>query len=343
MWFDLHSTSFAAGFIAWFIYFLDSKKYKTAWVFLFLAVTAKENMGVFTALIGVYYYWKYKDKQIIWMSVLSFSYVLLIYFVFFPYIIHHAYLYQNKAGLLSNLNPVSLIDTEDKRQALFYSFASFGFLPLAIPLSLLPTLGHFFTDFVIASELTAAHGIFMHYRVTLAPLLIWSTILTIAKYKRLNNLYIAVYLIICALIVQYALHLPLSYLTKTWFWTKPSGVDNINELRKSIPQNSSVVTQNNIVPHMSKRDGIYSLYPERKQFRSNSPCGSSQCNWFRWDNHPAYLFVDTSPEWDSRHLLTNRDEFIDGIHNLEKAHVIKKQKQLGTATIYKVLKNPDSF
>jgi hypothetical protein len=66
------------------------------------------------------------------------------------------YQYQNQAGLLSNLNPLYLFNTQEKLVTLFYSFASVGFLPLLNPLTLILIFTHFTTFFVIASDLPGA-------------------------------------------------------------------------------------------------------------------------------------------------------------------------------------------
>lgn len=338
--FDVHSSSFACAIIAWFIYFLDSKKTRLSILFLFLAITAKENIGLLTLLISTVYFIKRRDELTAIFITLSFLYVLFIYLIYFPIIISHQYLYQNTNGLLSNLNPVSLFDSHDKRETLLYSLGSFGFIPLLLPLFLLPALGHFSTFFILASDLTASHGIFMHYRITLTPLLAWATIMTISRITWLNNKYVAIYLLICTLLVQYMLHLPLSYLSKQWFWTKPSSVENITYLQKKLSVNDSVVAQNNILPHISQRDMIFALYPSKQKFLSNSPCGQPECNWFQWSGDPMYLFVDTSSDWDIRHLFAERETFIDGIKNLEKAGVIEKYLMKGNASLYKVIGDP---
>ncbi len=339
IWFDVHSATFAAAFLVWFIYFLDRKSVKWAILFCLLAISAKENIGLLTFLISLVYFIKRRDKLTIILMTLSLFYLLFIYLVYFPHIVNQHYLYQNKEGLLSNLNPFSLFDSVQKREALFYSFFTFGFIPLLLPIFLLPVLGDFSTYFILASELTPSHGIYMHYRITLAPLLIWATIMTVRQFNVLNTKYIGVYLIICTLLAQYFLHLPLSYLAKSWFWTEPSGVKHINTLIKEFDKNDSIVAQNNILPHISHRDKIYTLYPEKKKFMENSPCGVVECNWFRWHGKPKYLIVDTSPEWDARHLLIDRDPFIDGISNLEKSNVISEYKRKGSAVIYKVNRN----
>jgi hypothetical protein len=142
----------------------------------------------------------------------------------------------------------------------------------------------------------------------------------------------------CALLLQYILHLPISYLTKPWFWHTPSGANTIDIVARDIPHNAAIATQNNITPHFSHRDYIFTLWPEKKIFSKDSPCHNSTCDWFRLTGSPKYLIVDISSDWDIRHFLTSREEFIHGLTNLEAVGVIKKDKQLGTSILYKVLK-----
>jgi uncharacterized membrane protein len=344
MWFDTHSISYGAAFLMWFIYFLETKKNIPAVIFFLLAITAKENVGLITFLIGFVYFLKERRKVVLFFMAMSFVYVTFIFFIYFPYIVHMNYLYANSGGLFSNLNPISLADTTEKQQVLWYSLLSFGFLPLLSPLYLIPAIGDLSTYFVIANQLSGAQGLFGQYRVTLAPLLMWSTIISLSKYKKLNTWYIGVYIILCTMLVQFFLHLPLSYLTKQWFWAQPSGVNNINSvIRKYLPTNASVVSQNNITPHLSHRDQIYTLYPEKKLFQKHSPCGETMCDWFRWYGSPEFMIVDTSVDWDSRHLLTNRDEYIRGLQNIERAKVVQKYQQIGSAILYKVNFNPDKY
>ena len=171
----------------------------------------------------------------------------------------------------------------------------------------------------------------------MAPLFAWSTITTIATFKFFNKKVIAVYLIVCAFFVQYSLHLPLSYLTKSWFWHEHPAVGSLNYIiQKYLPEDASVVSQNNITPHISHRDKIYTLYPTIKEFDNNSPCGSKTCNWFVWYGDPEFLIADTSNHWDARHLLVDNKSFNDGLQNLEKAGVITSYRQNGSSKLFKV-------
>ncbi len=344
VWFDVHSVTFAAGFLAWFLYFLDAKKLWGTVIFFLLAITAKENIALYTLSIAFVYFVKRRDRMTLLLMLGSALYLFFVFYIYFPRIIRFPYTYQNASGLLSNVNPAYLFNTTEKIQTIAYALVSFGLLPLIAPLYLLPVLAHFTTFFVIASDLPGAQGLFGQYRVTLAPFLAWATVLTVTKFKKLNRPFVGMYIILCVMVVQYVLHLPLSYLSKSWFWQEPSGVKNINVIKDTVlPEAASVVAQNNIIPHISHRDEIYELYPEKQLFSDKSPCGKSQCNWFRWFDNPEYLFVDTSPEWDIRHFLADRPDYIDGLANLEKAGVIEKYTQIGNAMLYKVIRNPDDI
>ena len=336
LWFDLHSVTFGTAFLAWFLYFLLNKKNLLSLVFFFLAITSKENIAAMTFLISVVYFISTRRKTGLYFAFLSSIYLLFIFGVYFPFIVEGGYRFKNPDGLFSQVNPLLMINTPEKRDVYLYTFLSYGFLPILSPLYLVPVVGNLVSYFVLGQSVSTAQGLFLHYRIELAPLMSWATIVTIAKFRWLNKKYTALYLIFCALFVQYLLHLPLSYLTKSWFWTQPSGVKHIEMIKENIPSNASIVSQNNIIPHISRRDAIFTLWPEKKTFTKDSPCGSELCDWFRWAGNPEYLIVDTSTEWDIRHLLTTREEYIQGLANLEKAGVVTRYKEEGTAVLYKV-------
>jgi|GEM_PF-1451038 len=339
LWFDVHSATFAASFVAWFLYFLVTNKNKWAIVFFILAITAKENVAGITFLICAVHFIATKNKSAIYFGIVSLIYLGLIFGIYFPHLVG-GYRFENSGGLLSNFDPKLMVDTPEKRDVYLYSFLSYGFLPLLSPLYLIPILGNLASYFVLGSNVSTAQGLFLQYRVGLVPLMSWATIASICRFKWLNNHYLAVYLICSAMLVQYLLHLPLSYLSKKIFWTQPQAAKDINKLLPYIPDNSSLVSQNNITPHVSHRPNILTLWPTTKDFKDNSICDQKTCDWFRWADDPEYLIIDTSKDWDTRHLLTNRDEYIKGLGNLEKAKIIKKYKQAGNAVLYKVMHSP---
>lgn len=343
VWSDVHSLVFGVSFLAWFWYFLEVKRYRYAWIFFFLAIFSKEDIALLTLLMSGVYFIKDRNKHILGFLLVSIVYLISIFFIYFPFFVPGGYRFQSRNGLLSHLDVQNFYNTDSRRNVLLYSSLWYGLLPFLSPLFLLPAVGDLAHYFVLGNAVvTSAQSIFMHYRVSLALLLVWPTIMTITKFKKgkLNNKYMALYLLLWAFILQYHLHLPLSYFTKTWFLTRPNSVLSIEEGLASIPPDASIVTQVNILPHASHRKLEFLMWPMTKDFKKNSPCGKKSCQWFRWPGDPEYIIVNTSEDWDERYWLTTRATFKEGLANLEKEGVIKKYKQIDETTIYKVIKRP---
>ncbi len=340
LWFDVHSSVWAAAFFMWFIYFLDNGNKKASIITFLLTIGSKENMAAYVFLFCLMYFVVTRKREAFFFTVAAVIYIFFLFQIIFPVTLEKGYVYSSSQGLLTG-SPLELFDTTKKRETLFYTLAWVGFIPVMMPLFLIPILGNLGSYFILGREYVAAHEIFMHYRIDLAPLLFSATIFAIAQYKWLNNRVVAVYLLICLLLFQYNLHLPLSYLTKKWFWTRPTSVDDINKVIEYLPKNSSVVAQNNIYPHISQREDIWLLWPDERSFKlSESPCYKKSCYWFRWEKNAKYLIVDLSPEWDIRHLLQNREQFIEALNGLEKLGIIKKYKEAGTSRLYTIEKSP---
>lgn len=346
IWSDVHSLAFGAAFLPWFIYFLYKNEKWRIFASLILALISKEDIGLLTFFVGLVYFVTTGKKIALITMAVSALYVFGILYIYFPYFTQDDYRYAAEGGLFSDIKISYLYDTTDKLQVYFYSLGWFGFVPLLAPFYLLPAfadIGHYFV--FGHAVVTSAQGLFMHYRISLAVLLAWPVIIVFGKilssrYKKYFNVYVlSAYIFISAVIFQYLLHAPLSYLSKQWFWTKPQAVSNINYLIKDLPPNASVVSQNNITPHIAHRDNIFTLWPETRGFTKDSPCRKLVCRWFRWAGDPEFMIVDTSPDWDARHFLANREDFVAGIQSLEKSGIIRKYKQRGNAVIYMVLNN----
>lgn len=340
LWFDFHSSVFGTAFTAWFLYFLVSGNVFWSLVSFVLAIISKENVaGTLFLICGVYYLLT-KRKIALYYVFGSFVYLLFIFGIYFRFIVPTGYRFDNPTGLFSNLNPFLMIDTIDKRNVYLYSLLSFGFLPIFSPVYLMPILGNLASYFILGQTVTTAQGLYLQYRIELAPLLAWATLETLRRKFFLNKNIVAVGIFLGVALTQYFLHLPLSYLAKQWFWHRSESVTSINSVITKIPEDAAVVTQNNIIPHLSHREEIYMLWPIKQDFSGKSPCGKKTCDWFRWDGNPQYVFVDLSVEWNILHLMANREDFIRGIENLEKDGNIRLEYSEGSSRLYKVINHP---
>jgi hypothetical protein len=138
------------------------------------------------------------------------------------------------------------------------------------------------------------------------------------------------------MIVQYLLHLPLSYLAKKWFWTAPASVESIHTMIEQIPQDSSIATQVNILPHVTHNTHVYTIFPDSIATNSASLCGKSTCHIIKWGGSPQYLLIDLDPAWNTLHLLKNREDFIEALSVLEKKGEIKKISTINTTSLYEI-------
>lgn len=337
VWADVHGLAFGAGFLAWFIYFLAVKRLRWTIIFFVITILCKEDMALLTGAVSFVYFLVRRETHVLLLLLVSGVYLLAVYAGYYPYFTQDGYRHQGEGGLLGNVQLSYLYDSAEKREVVLYSLLWFGLLPLLAPLFLIPAIGDLAHYFVFAHTLTASHGLFLHYRVALGVLLVLPTIMAISRFKFLNSPYTAIYVLVMAGFFQYFLHLPMSYLAKQWFWAEPASVRTLNEVIATIPRDASLVSQNNITPHVSQRDLIFTLFPTKKEFPKDSPCGRTSCNWFRWAGEPAYLIVDTSADWDARGFLTDRESFIDGLKNLEKADIIQVHSKKGSTVLYRIV------
>jgi uncharacterized membrane protein len=336
LWFDVHTVVFGAAFLPWFIYCIDSKRYKLAILPFILALLAKEDMGLILSVISFTLVLFQKDEKLLVFAGSAVVYTILVLFVYFPYFTQDGYRYAGSGGFFDSLHVANLYNTAEKRSVYLYSFAWFGFLPLLTPLSLFPFFADITKYFVVANNLPATHGLFMHYRSALAILLVWPSILTLSRAKKLHHPLAACVVLLGILYLNYSLHVPLTYLTKKWFWTSPSSLISINTVIKQIQPDYSIAVQNNLVSHLSQRDHIYTLWYEQKKDEEQKICGETNCDWLRWNGAPDYLFVDIAPEWDIRHFLSDREKFTNALTNLEKAGIISIHVEMGTTKLYRI-------
>ncbi len=336
LWSDFHSLVLALSFLAFFLYFLITEKFRWATVFFVLSIICKEDIALFTFGISLVQFIYTRDRRVLWFLAGSLGYLCVLFFVYYPYFTT-GYRYAGSKGLFSNLDPFKMVDASEKQGTYLYSLLHFGFLPIFSPVALIPSLLDLAHYFLPGGErVAAAQGIFLHYRSTLALLLVWPTILTFKKLAKFNPYILGVYLILFALLSQYVLHLPLSYLTKAWFWQVPPAQESIDLAISTLPPDAALATQVNILPHVATRSEVYTLFPEKRQFDDLDICGKNECYTLRYAGSPEYIIVDVSPQWNTLHLLANSDEFKEGLATLKKTKKLDLISNNGTTYVYKV-------
>lgn len=145
----------------------------------------------------------------------------------------------------------SLVDHPLKRRTLFYSFSSFGFLPLLDLSSWVLILQDFAARFVPKTSFTR-WDLRLHYSAQIAPILAVSSVMTLSFLKKIPRVsqflpIFCVGLILNALILhQFILHGPLGLAYNPAFYSHTKNFQFLDDLIAQIPKNASVMTQNNL-------------------------------------------------------------------------------------------------
>lgn len=337
VFFDFHPVVIAVGLIAWLVLFLETNRKKLFWANLIFLLLTQENMGIAIISLAAIYVWKkeHRNMAITFIFIgIAWSFVTSkIIASFSP--IGFRYLPQIPT------NPVTIVksffNSEEKQQAWLYSFSWFSFLPLLSPGAVLAVVIDLAQYFVTGPEFSRMWSPLMHHRAILAPFLTLGTLdaLAFMKKRNINPQAVAVGALIITLGVQYYFHFPLNKLAKRSFWQTEPWMENTRQLLKEVPQDASVATQQNLIPHLSHRKEIYIIWPREHDF-DDKRCGQRSCWWLDFNNRAQYLVLDLHPNQWVTQLLETNEHVEAAVKNMEQFGKIALVKSVGDAKFYKI-------
>jgi uncharacterized membrane protein len=335
LFFDFHPIIIGVGLLSWMAYLLETEKYLWYWIIFIIAVITQENMGIAITSLSFFYVRNHKYRK---QAVLSMILGLGSTFVMGKFTAHNSitgYSYWPEIPL----NPLEIFkryfDTSEKRLSLILAFSWF----LWIPILSIETIVAIFFDlaqyFITGEKFSRTWSPYMHYRAILAPFLTLGTLQIYDKYPWMKRhaVKLSSAMLIVAIMLQFMFHFPLNLLSKKYYWQTEPWMNNINMIINDIPKNATVVTQQNIIPHISHREKIYLLWPKFRQV--NNYC-SSPCWWLDFNGKPDLLLVDTRPNQWLTQILESNENYQSAIENMEKNGIIHLLKSTGDARLYKI-------
>lgn len=245
---NLHSELPAMLTLALTLLFLDKKKWIYYWIFLILTLGSKQNFASISVGLGVYLFFR-KEKLIgIATIIFSFAYYLFATKFAIPFWGQQQYAY----------NPDFHLDwSAVKTETLLTSLATFGFLPLLTPAFLPAILQDFVTRFFFASP--ARWGLGLHYSATVSVLLAYGAILTAAKIKK-YAVPIAIAIILLTLFFhRFKFHGALGLAYNPDFYRHTKDLKFLDNFLAQIPPGKSVMTLNNLAPHLTHTNKVMLL------------------------------------------------------------------------------------
>jgi hypothetical protein len=324
------------GLIPWVMYFIEKNNKKLIVFSVILLLLSQENMGI--ALICIAFLIIFRK------SYFKLSIVFIIIGVIYSLIAAKVVAFFSPVGFQYwpsiTLNPINLItqffDSTEKKQVWLYSLTSFGLLSVFSPGAVIAVIIDLSQYFITGNEFARMWSPFMHHRAILAPFLAYGAMDTALFLSgRVNSKIVAAWLIISAIIFQYAFHNPLNKLVKKEYWQNYSWMDNDRSIISKVPTNAKVAAQQNLVPHLSHRREIYLVWPRKRQTDGNY-CGEKFCWWLDFGGKPEYLVVDTRPDQWLTQILESNENWLSAIINMEKAGKIRLVDSAGDARLYEI-------
>lgn len=263
---DIHEVTFMMLPLMLSLYALITKRSKLFCISFLITLGFKESsalLGVALAIL-IYIYNKKWIRTAIYVGIISLVWGILTTQVIIPYFYGQRYFYTPK--LDPNLLKIlwSLADDPIKRKTLLISFTSFGFLPLLYPPAWPLILQDIAARFM-QKEFTLRWGLGLHYSAQLAVIMAFSSVMALNNlYKHFRSRY---FMTGCALLLvsislylhQFKLHGPLGLAYNPAFYAHTKDFTFLNDLIARVPKGTTVMTQNNIAPHMIHTHNVFLL------------------------------------------------------------------------------------
>ena len=259
--FDFHAVTLATTFILALIYFAGRQKYLLSSVFFFLALLGKEQVGLTTALIGLYFYFAEKKRRFgIFLFLSSLAWSIISFLLIIPL---------SRQGAHFALERYSGITDPFKVAGQLIQFSTTSYLvrlffPIAFLAVFSPFVAAILPELVInlLSSNFNQRGIIHHYTAVITPVVFIAAIFS-AKYiiKRFefDKKIIAGFLITASLVASY-LYSPLPYSrqadTRPLRQTSPNAFDIYSWQKKLSDENINIAATGTIAPFFSSRKTI---------------------------------------------------------------------------------------
>jgi len=295
---DFHLEAFTSTLLLFATFYLENEKWMKFSMFTILAMSTLEFVPLIVismVLYGIILYIKgwFKEREralkffslIAIIAVLWFLLALKIKAVFNPYTTGIPSPWRRVLQDPMDI-PKFLVENSDKK--MFYIIAllaPLAFIPLLAPTPLIMTLPWFFVSFL--SDNSLHYWIFAQYNSFVIPFIFTALIKAIEKLS--NNRRNTVKNIFCLMFITTVLvgsYLPFAP-SRPWNYQLPVQTERgllLNEILALIPPNASILTQNDIGPHVSNRLNAYVYVPE--PLKDNVPIEyiliDVNSGWFKW-------------------------------------------------------------
>lgn len=269
---DFHEVTVMTLPLAIAIWAIIKKKVVLYFIFLFLVLGFKESTFLLGAGIGIFIYFYNKLWRKIAFATVAISLLwgFLAIKVFIPYFSEGIYLHAPALPSSFTDKIMALVDHPLKRETLFYSFFSFGFLPLASP-SLWFVIAQDYIMRFVPLYVETRWSLGLHYNAISSVLLAFSSIFGLSVLKKIKKVSRYLYLFVALLVInvvilfRFVLHGPFLLAINPDFYKHTHDFSFLDNLIKRIPHSVSVMTQNNLATRFTHQK-VFLLRPEYENY-----------------------------------------------------------------------------
>jgi uncharacterized membrane protein len=318
-WNDFHLESFTSTFLIFSIYYLEREEWKKFSVFTILMMLTIEFapiIGGFIALYGLLLLSKKKFKnRVAARKYIAFTAILSILMFVLAFETKAAFntstsplpspfhsILSNPAGIIN-----VIFDADEWKWKMLYLInflAPLVFLPLLAPELLVMALPWIFASF--STTYSPYYSVYFQYTGFVIPFMLLALPKAIERLK-LQHVRRILYLIFLSTLI-FSLYLPVGP-GSPWNYELPTTTDRtalIQEILPLIPSNASLLTQNDIFPHVSNRINAYMYLPNSSNITPDYILVDINSQWYDW-TQPEQFGNRTPPSGPVQEGLENGD------------------------------------
>lgn len=272
---EFHDTALSVLPLMVIFWAILNKKWTLYFISLVVLLGLKESFAGLGVGIGIYILLKDRaNVKIALLTILiSLIWGYLALKIIIPYFSNGVYLY---ASSEIPGNPIDFIKAffipEMKWKTIFYSFATFGFLPL-FNLAILPAILENFLERFVLSPFSSRWDLGLHYNVPLSPLMfmgalgVFQFLESRLKSQRLIFLLCFVMIFLTAFFHRFTLRGPLGLFYNPAFYQANQHSKYVNDFLEKVPKDGVIYTQNSLAGRLSHQN----VKTFRKDYKTIDP------------------------------------------------------------------------
>lgn len=244
-------------------YFLFREKWKWFFLFLLFNLGFKETIAAVAMSLGIFM-WLYNKRwrmQAIAVIFISLVYGFVITKIIIPYFSNGRFLYNPMWPSQISDYITRFVDKSSKIQVIFYTLATYGFLPILAPATYILFIQDLGLRFVLSETISQRLDLGLHYNANLAVFTFVSAVLGASYLQRkkwLNDKKSLIYALVIILVVfvvhRFVLRGPFGLFYNLDFYRHTFRQGFMHDFINKIPTKGKIMTQNNIAVFFTHND-----------------------------------------------------------------------------------------